>query len=287
MAVRARSVAALPRCAFAPLREISAMQQSGKNHSGYRGQRVDIRAVLRDVEMAAAQSGWECESFLQTADFRLLALHRQPHSPRASHPTPRAYISTGIHGDEPAGPLAALHLLRENTWPPNLELWLCPCLNPTGFVLNRRENSKGVDLNRQYRHLEAEETRTHVAWLQRQPGFDLCLCLHEDWESQGFYVYELNPEDRPSLAEAIIVKVAEVCLVDPSEMIEGRQVNNGIIRPDIDPRSRPDWPEAFYLITHKTRLSYTLEAPSDFRLSTRVAALTAGVAAALRKLAGD
>ena len=32
-----------------------------------------------------------------------------------------------------------------------LDVWLCPCLNPTGFPLNRRENGKGLDLNRQYR----------------------------------------------------------------------------------------------------------------------------------------
>jgi hypothetical protein len=68
-------------------------------------------------------------------------------------------------------------------------------------------------------------------------------------------------------------------------MIEGRPAKNGIIRPDIDPRQRPEWPEAFYLLTHKTRLSYTLEAPSDFPLSTRVEALVVAVRAALERTA--
>ena len=171
-------------------------------------------------------------------------------------------------------------MLRENQWPAGVDLWLCPCLNPTGFALNRRENDKGIDLNRAYLHLEAEETRAHVAWLNRQPGFDLCLCLHEDWEAQGFYVYELNLGEQLSLAHAMVAEVAKVCPIDPSEMIEGRPAQGGIIHPSTDPRSRPDWPEAFYLITHKTRLSYTLEAPSDFPLTTRVNALVAGVRAA-------
>jgi hypothetical protein len=162
------------------------------------------------------------------------------------------------------------------------DLWLCPCLNPAGFVLNRRENREGFDLNRQYRTPEASETAAHIEWLTRQPTFDLCLCLHEDWESHGFYLYELNPDHQPSLAEAIVAGVGEVCPIDRSEVIEGRPALNGIIRPGIDPRSRPDWPEAFFLITHKTRLSYTLEAPSDFPLATRVAALVAGVTAALQ-----
>jgi hypothetical protein len=117
--------------------------------------------------------------------------------------------------------------------------------------------------------------------LQRQPSFDVCLCLHEDWEAKGFYLYELNPDHQPSLAEAIVARVGEVCPVDRSEVIEGRPAANGIIRPGVDPRSRPDWPEAFFLVTHKTRLSYTLEAPSDYPLAARVAALVAGVRAAL------
>jgi len=194
---------------------------------------------------------------------------------------PSIYISTGIHGDEPAGPLAARRLLQENAWPAGLNLWLCPCLNPIGFALNRRESAEGLDLNRQYLAPESAEIRAHVAWLERQPRFDLCLCLHEDWEALGFYLYELNPEGRHSLAEAMIQDVALVCPVDHSQTIEGRPAHKGIIRPALDPRTRPQWPEAFYLLTHKTRLSYTLEAPSDFPLPVRVAALVTAVHTAL------
>jgi len=156
-----------------------------------------------------------------------------------------------------------------------------PVLESDGFVLNRRENDQGIDLNRQYRHRETAETCAHIAWLERQPQFDLCLCLHEDWESHGFYIYELNPEKRPSLAENMVARIAEVCPIDPSEIIEDRPARNGIIRPNLDPATRPQWAEAFYLIVNKTKLSYTLEAPSDFPLTARVNALVAGVNAAL------
>jgi protein MpaA len=107
------------------------------------------------------------------------------------------------------------------------------------------------------------------------------LCLHEDWESHGFYLYELNPDDQPSLAGAMVEAVSKVCPIDPSEIIEGRPAEKGIIRPSIDPRSRPQWPEAFFLLSRQSRLSYTLEAPSDFPLPARTAALVAGVHAAL------
>jgi predicted deacylase len=265
------------------------MERLGKNHGGYHGEAIDIRAVLRDIETAAQQHGWAFEPFGKQGEFNLPALHRpstlnslaRRNEVETAQPSTRIYLSTGIHGDEPAGPLAALRLLQENQWPANAELWFCPCLNPMGFVLNRRENDQDIDLNRQYRHLEAAETRTHIAWLERQPQFDLCLCLHEDWESHGFYIYELNPEKRPSLAENMVARIAEVCPIDPSEIIEDRPARNGIIRPNLDPATRPQWAEAFYLIVNKTRLSYTLEAPSDFPLTTRVNALVAGVNAAL------
>jgi murein peptide amidase A len=148
--------------------------------------------------------------------------------------------------------------------------------------LNQRVNTRGLDLNRGYLNPVADEIIAHINWLERQPSFDVCLMLHEDWESQGFYLYEQNPEGRESFAEAMIEAVEKVCPIDRSETIEGRAAKNGIVRPTILPKDRPDWPEAFYLITHKTRQSYTVEAPSDFPLPTRVNALVAAVNAAVK-----
>jgi len=248
------------------------MQRLGLNRGRYQGETIDIDGVLRDVRAAALKSGWAFEAVRATAELELQTWRRLVPRPRR-----RIYVSTGIHGDEPAGPLAVRHLLLENAWPADTELWLCPCLNPTGFPLNRRENAQGIDLNRQYLHLEAAETRAHVEWLKRAPRFDVTLCLHEDWESHGFYLYELNPDNQPSHAEEIIRRVAPVCPIDQSAEIEGRPAQGGIVRPNVDPSSRPQWPEAFWLFQNKTRHSYTMEAPSDFPLVTRVTALVTAV----------
>ncbi len=248
------------------------MQKLGNNHGSYLGETIDIAEVLQDIAQAARNAGWILET-LPVGPGVELQTWRRP----LPHPRRQIYISAGIHGDEPAGPLAARQLVQENNWPADVAVWLCPCLNPTGFPLNRRENGQGIDLNRQYLHLEAVETRTHTEWLHRQPAFDVTLCLHEDWESHGFYLYELNPENRPSHAEQIVERVEQVCPIDLSPEIEGRPAQRGIIRPNPDPRSRPQWPEAFWLLTHKTQHSYTVEAPSDFPLATRVAALVTAV----------
>jgi hypothetical protein len=256
------------------------MQRLGKNHGAYCGETIDIRAVLREIQSAAAARHWTSETFHTERDYPWLALHR-PGPPGAR----RVHISAGIHGDEPAAPLAALRLLQENRWPANTEIFLLPCLNPPGFARNQRGNAQGIDLNRDYRNPQAASTRGHIAWLERQPPFDLYLCLHEDWEAHGFYLYEQNPDGHPSLAEPMIAAVQPVCPLDLSEMIEGRPALGGIIRPVLAPLERPDWPEAFHLITHKSRQGYTLEAPSDFPLKTRVNALVAAVQTAVTILA--
>ena len=263
------------------------MQKLGKNLGAYHGETIDVRAALREIETAAQTRGWTSEVFHAAEGFNWLALRRTPVSFRQPPTARRIYLSAGIHGDEPAAPLAALKLIQENRWPEHAEIFLLPCLNPLGFASNTRENADGIDLNRDYRKPKAAETRAHIAWLERQPDFDLSLCLHEDWESHGFYLYEQNPDNQVSLAEKMIAAVRQVCPVDLSENIEGRPAQGGIIHPKINHAERPDWPEALYLISHKSRQGYTIEAPSDFPLATRVNALVAAVSAGLETSATD
>jgi hypothetical protein len=254
------------------------VQKLGQNHGGYHGETIDIHAVLREVEAAAKKHGWTTEVFHEAGEFNWLALHR---SSLITHHSSLIYISAGIHGDEPAAPLAALRLLQENHWPADAEIFLLPCLNPVGYTRNTRENEDGVDLNRDYRHPQCASTRAHLAWLKRQPKFDLYLCLHEDWESHGFYLYEQNPDGKISLADKMIEAVKPICPVDLSENIEGRDAQGGIIRPNIAPAERPQWPEAVWLLVQKARQGYTLEAPSDFELPVRVNALVTAIKAAI------
>jgi hypothetical protein len=253
------------------------MQRTGRNQNGYVGEALDVPRFEGEFADAARHNGWREEEFFNADGIRLAAWHHGAVSPRR-----RIYLSAGIHGDEPAGPLALLELFRENRWPDDVELIVCPLLNPTGAALNRRENRDGVDLNRQYLNPRAAEVRAHIEWLARQGPFDMAICLHEDWEAHGFYLYELNPGGLlPGLAAEVVRAVSAVCPIDRSPQIDGRAAKDGVIRPPDDPRVRPEWPEAFYLFTQHTRLSHTFEAPSDFELPVRVAALATAVRTAL------
>lgn len=250
----------------------------GNNKDGYFGERIDAGAILDDSVQLAQRHGWQVDTFVARPDLELIGLRRSAASPKAN-----VYISAGVHGDEPAGPLAVRQLLATNDWPDDINLWICPCINPEGMANNTRENADGIDLNRDYRHLETPEVRAHVTWIERQPRFDLVLCLHEDWEAHGFYIYELKPNGTEALARRIVDAVANVCVIDNSTIIDERTAEAGIVTGYPDPATRPRWPEAVYFFNrHKTH-TCTLEAPSDFPLQTRVDALTTGVRAALSR----
>ena len=248
------------------------MERLRINNGRYLGECIDIDDVLGQIDPLAVQGKWQKIPIAVSPTESLPAYQRVVAGAQKS-----VYISAGIHGDEPAGPLAVLELFRRGNWPADVNLWVVPCLNRHGFACNCRGDHEGVDLNRDYRSLKSAVVRAHTRWLDERPAFNASLLLHEDWESNGFYLYELNPSLRPSIAERVVEAVRAVCPVDLSPEIEGRPAKGGIICANPDLQKRPDWPEAFYLVHNKTPVSYTFEAPSDFALSTRVTALVTAV----------
>jgi hypothetical protein len=243
---------------------------------------IEPRTLAERFSTAARAGGFHVGRFGSVRGYPLLALTK----PAPIEGRPSVYLSAGIHGDEPAAPLALLRLLEAGTLDARASWYLCPLLNPTGLAAGTRDNAEGVDLNRDYRHSATIEVAAHIAWLRQQPAFVLSLCLHEDWEAKGFYLYELNPENRPSLAGPMIAAAAEICPIDPSDVIDGRPAAGGIIRPPGDPAGRERWPEAIYLRAHHTTLSYTLESASSLPLEKRVAALSRAAEAGLRQALG-
>lgn len=242
---------------------------------------LDPQDLSLRLQAAAHARGFRLEAFGEIAGVPLPALTKRTRGPR-----PRIYLSAGIHGDEPAPPLALLHLLERGVFDQRAVWFLCPLLNPAGFLRRTRENADGLDLNRDYRALRSLEIQAHARWLQRQPNFDLSLCVHEDWESTGYYLYELNPLQRASLAPAMLAAVAAVCPLETATTIDGRAIAEpAIIRPVDDPLKRELWPESIYLRAHHTRLSYTLESPSALPLAQRIAAHAAAIEAAIDALA--
>jgi hypothetical protein len=198
----------------------------------------------------------------------------------------RVYVSAGIHGDEPAGPLALHELLASGFFSGGIHWLLCPALNPDGLAAGTRGNGAGRDLNRDYWHRRTPEVRAHAAWLEGLPPPDLFLSLHEDWELPGFYLYEINlGADMPQRASAIIEAVRPWFDPQPGPDIDGHSPRAaGWIYHDAEADEPQGWPEAIFMAKRGCPLSFTFETPSRAPLARRVAALMAAVRAGGRAL---
>lgn len=234
---------------------------------------------LARIRALALAQGFRVEPYGEIDGYPLLSLTR-----RTPGPKPRIYLSAGIHGDEPAGPLALLRLLEQGFFGSQAVWFLCPALNPVGLSRNTRENADGIDLNRDYRGTRSHEIQAHLLWLRSQPNFDLTLCLHEDWESVGFYLYERNPDKTAVVAEAMIQAIAQVCPIEHAGMIDGRPAREGIIRGLEDVVEKELWPEAVYLWLNHAKVCYTTESPSALPLEQRVAAQCVAIETAVQSV---
>lgn len=193
------------------------------------------------------------------------------------------YISAAIHGDEPAGPLALTESLRAGRFTAPHHWLLCPVLNPDGLAAATRGNADGIDLNRDFLTRRTREVTALAAWLDAMPPPDLFLSLHEDWETSGFYLYEINlGHDQPHRAEAIIDAVRPWFPPEPGPLIDDHHPRApGWIHHEPEPDEPTGWPEAIYLAKRGCPLSFTFETPSRAPLEHRVAAHSAALAAAL------
>jgi predicted deacylase len=192
---------------------------------------------------------------------------------------PVIYLSAGIHGDEPAGPLALLELMDEGFFTSAAHWLICPALNPDGLAAASRENAAGEDLNRDYLKRRHPQTAAHADWLTSRPLPDLFISLHEDWETGGFYLYEINLEkDRPQNARAIIDAVRPWFHPEPGPLIDGHEAReDGWIFHAAEADVPEGWPEAIFLAHLGCPLSFTFETPSQAALADRVSAHVAAV----------
>lgn len=195
----------------------------------------------------------------------------------------RLYLSSGIHGDEPAGPLAIQKLIAEDLLPRDIDICVLPLINPTGFQAQTRENAQGRDLNRDFRNPSYPETRAVRAFIDSQPPFDLSISLHEDWESFGFYMYALAPIPNETISRKILGEVEKIGPVEQATVIDGSAAVNGLISlPEtFSVEDHEDWPETFSLYSRFQHPHFTMETPSSNSIEQRISMHIAATVAAI------
>ncbi len=184
-------------------------------------------------------------------------------------------IFAGLHGDEPAGVLAAQELARWAGGQPvelrDFELHFFPVCNPTGCNLGIRENQNGFDLNREFWSGSHEPEARFLENELRRECYDGLIALHSDDTTDGCYGFvsgALLSEHllRPALASA---HTHLPCC--PLPVIDGFQAEGGIIRQGYDgilsapPEQRP------------RPLEIVFETPALAPLAMQVAATVAAV----------
>ena len=195
------------------------------------------------------------------------------------------YISAGIHGDEPAGPEALITWAEQNARRlRTLPLFLFPCLNPWGLVNNSRFDATGLDLNRVF-HLQTAPVITALKRVLEPYRFALALMLHEDFDGQGVYLYEVQ-HAKPFWGEGLLAAAQSIIPIEGRSRIEGRKANAGLIRRRLDKKrfARMGYPEAIWLHSHHAGRSLTIETPSEFAIEQRVRALVAIINEGVRRV---
>jgi murein peptide amidase A len=145
----------------------------------------------------------------------------------------RLGIFAAIHGDEPAGALAAalflLQLAREPEAVADFQVHVYPVCNPTGWEDNTRVSRRGRDLNREFWKASAEP---EVALLEeglRARKFHGLVQLHADDTSDGIYGYVRGHTLTENLLRPALCAAAAVLPRNANATIDGFAARDGII----------------------------------------------------------
>ena len=157
------------------------------------------------------------------------------------------YISS-IHGNEVLGYDMCIRLIQlltsqygTDTRITNLvngtEIWICPLMNPDGFVLGQRYNAAGIDLNRNFPMPTGEQHPDGNPWgAETVAMMNLCnahtfilaanfhcgsLVMNYPWD----YTYALAPDDALLQSAALTYSIHNTPMYNSSEFEDG--ITNG------------------------------------------------------------
>src|SRR5438105_2549590 len=152
--------------------------------------------------------------------------------PNSSDPI-RIGLFAAIHGDEPAGALAAAHFLLEVADEPalaeNFHLQVYPLCNPTGFEDNTRHSRRGRDLNREFWRASVETEVQILEHELRTGHFNGIIQLHADDTSEGIYGFVRGHTLTENLLRPALCEAGKILPRNINATIDGFAARDGII----------------------------------------------------------
>jgi hypothetical protein len=145
----------------------------------------------------------------------------------------RIGIFATIHGDEPAGALAAVRFLEQLVLQPelaeNFRLQMYPICNPTGFEDNTRHSRRGRDLNREFWKNSSEPEVQLLEQELRAGRFSGIIQLHADDTSEGIYGFVRGHTLTENLLRPALEAAGEILPRNRNATIDGFAARDGII----------------------------------------------------------
>lgn len=230
----------------------------------------DVDWMLRRWRKVARSARLTMETIAEDGGYPVVALTNRGRV----DDRPGLYVSAGIHGDEPGAGMGLLQWAEEN--PDFLRshpVAIVPCVNPWGLTNNSREDREGRDLNRSFDRGGGEVVCALLDFIADRE-FAVAVNLHEDYDANGVYIYELARRGE-TLSDELLSR-AEEYLPRHRGQVEGRPAKKGILRRTRGLEELADeiegMPEAIYLYLHHARMALTFETPSEFSLYRRAMA---------------
>lgn len=246
--------------------------------SDSQGTRADEYRLLISRWVALARTlGLTAQAYATAGPYELFCL-RSP----AFRPEGGLYLSAGIHGDE-VGAIEGLHTWAalEGNRLRTLPVILFPCLNPHGLERNCRPDAAGHDLNRCYHRQDVSSIRAHQALLAGH-RFRLALCLHEDGDARGVYLYEFRRRDAAPIGAELLRAAGPDLPTDALRRLGARGFEFiGNLALGLNFTRLPAVTEALYLARHHSERTITTETPADHGLGQRARAQVAMIRRAL------
>jgi hypothetical protein len=107
--------------------------------------------------------------------------------------------------------------------------------------------------------------------LMRDYKFRLAMCLHEDYDAQGVYLYEIRKKFT-TFGQELLAAAGYHVPIDARRTIEGRRAKQGWIARKINLKKFPEIAEAIYLACNHSERTITAETPSEYDLGPRIQA---------------
>ncbi len=152
--------------------------------------------------------------------------------PNSSDPI-RIGLFAAIHGDEPAGALAAVRFLLDVAAEPalaeNFHLQIYPICNPSGFEDNTRHSRRGRDLNREFWHASSEAEVQILEQELRTCQFSGIIQLHADDTSEGIYGFVRGHTLTENLLRPALRAAGNILPRNVNATIDGFAARDGII----------------------------------------------------------